>query len=130
MTTPASTSYTLHLISLKCIKKQDILGRDNVLVTAGGRTTGPFAIRKGDDVPLELDRRFTGEIDITLTEVDGKVGGKNDDDLGTVTIDGEDKADAGEIPAIFNEKKGRVYHVIYEVLKLPGGSTGTSTGGS
>jgi hypothetical protein len=101
----------LHIKTLKCVKKDDVIGKDEASLQVGGVTiSGPHTLGKGDDVTLNTLRAFTGSIKVTLIEVDS---GK-DDDLGSVTIT-DTQAGIGNLTGFFNTKTSADYHMTYDV---------------
>jgi len=87
---------TLHIDGLHCIKKRDVIGKDEidiyVAIDGGseGHLSGPHFIdksRNDDFVDLHQDRNFTNEIAVRLKERDGDRGGNNDKDLGRKEFD-------------------------------------------
>jgi hypothetical protein len=107
---------TLTIVDVECVKKQDTVGQDSIHVHVDGKhLAGPLAMGKGDVVGLSnATYNFTGSANIELIEVDGSVGGGNDENLGSVTVRA---AQAG--PAIltgeFNRLSGADYHIRYKV---------------
>jgi hypothetical protein len=82
---------TLHIDGLHCIKKRDVVGKDEidiyVSIDGGSETflSGPHFIDKSkndDFVDLHEDRDFDNEIAVRLKERNGDRGGNNDKDLG------------------------------------------------
>ncbi|WIX98709.1 hypothetical protein QRX60_32185 [Amycolatopsis mongoliensis] len=101
----------LHIKKLKCVKKDDVIGRDEASLQVDGVTiSGPHTLGKGDAVTLTAKRTFTGSIKVTLVDEDG---GK-DDVLGSVTIT-ETQAGIGDLLAFFNALPGADYHMTYDV---------------
>ncbi len=108
----------LEILSLACVKKQDILGKDRVVARAdtkkGSTRFGPFSMGKGDKETFDFVDDFNNEVVIRLGELDGQFGGGNDDNLGKVTVKAE-QAGAGILTGVFDEKKGTDYHLKYRV---------------
>lgn len=101
----------LHIKTLKCVKKDDVIGKDEVVVQMNGVTiSGPHKLGKGDDVTLNTLRSFTNPAKVTLIDEDG---GK-DDNLGSVTIT-DTQAGIGTLTAFFNALPGADYHMTYDV---------------
>ena len=101
----------LHIKTLKCVKKDDVIGKDDVVVQMNGvKVSGPHKLGKGDDVTLNTLRSFTSSVKVTLIDEDG---GK-DDNLGSVTIT-DTQAGIGTLTAFFNALKGADYHLTYDV---------------
>lgn len=101
----------LHIKTLKCVKKDDLIGKDEVVVQVnGGTVSGPHKLGKGDSVTLNTLRSFTSSAKVTLIDEDG---GK-DDTLGTVTIT-DSQAGIGTLTAFFNALAGADYHMTYDV---------------
>jgi hypothetical protein len=101
----------LHIKTLKCVKKDDVIGKDEVVVEMNGVTvSGPHKLGKGDTVTLNTLRTFTTSTKVTLVDQDG---GK-DDTLGSVTIT-DTQAGIGTLTAFFNALAGADYHMTYDV---------------
>ena len=106
----------LTIIDVECVKKQDTVGHDTIYVQVDGNyLAGPLSLGKRDVVGLSnATYNFTGSANIELIEVDGKVGGSNDENLGSVTVRA---AQAG--PAIlsgdFNRLNGADYLIRYKI---------------
>lgn len=101
----------LQIQKLKCVKKDDVIGKDEASLQVGGVTiSGPHKLGKGDSVTLTAKRTFTGSIKVTLVDEDA---GK-DDTLGTVTIT-DTQAGIGTLTAFFNDLPGADYHMTYDV---------------
>ncbi|MFI5592072.1 hypothetical protein ACIA5G_43985 [Amycolatopsis sp. NPDC051758] len=101
----------LHIKNLKCVKKQDTVGKDSAILRVNGATvSGPHLLGKGDDVTLNTLRTFTSSISVTLIEEDAGA----DDDLGTVTIT-DSQAGIGTLTAFFNARTHADYHMTYDV---------------
>lgn len=102
----------LTLMTLTCVKKQDTVGPDEVLVYVGdNKPVGPLKISKnGQGVYVGGSTEFDGEILITLKEQDK--GGKDD-------VLGSWKAYASETDGIrrahFHALSGADYHLLYDV---------------
>ena len=74
----------VHIKTLTCVKKQDTVGKDSVVLKIGGRTIGgPYLMAKGDSLSPNVTEPFTSSVQVTLMEEDAGT----DDNLGTVTID-------------------------------------------
>jgi hypothetical protein len=101
----------LHIKTLKCVKKDDVIGKDEVRLRANGVTiSGPHKLGKGDTVALNARPPFSGSIKVTLVDEDG---GK-DDVLGSVTVT-ETQAGLDTLTAFFNALPGADYHMTYDV---------------
>lgn len=101
----------LHIKKLKCVKKDDVIGKDEASLQVNGSTiSGPHLLGKGDSVTLTAMRSFTGSIKVTLVDEDA---GK-DDTLGTVTIT-DTQAGIGTLTAFFNALPSADYHMTYDV---------------
>ena len=74
----------IRLISIHCVDRNDISGEDEINIKVDGRKfAGTFNIHQDQKVLLQTkDYEFTGTVDVQLVEVDGQVGGKNDDPIG------------------------------------------------
>ncbi len=87
-----ATNYRLDLVKLKCIRKQDTVGRDEPKIVVDGRTVyGPGDIGKGETITLNRTALFSGSAQVQLVEVDTG----NDDDMGTITVRGSAQVDRG-----------------------------------
>lgn len=101
----------LHIRNLKCVQRQDAVGRDRAYLKINGRTVaGPYSMAKGDNVWVNVTEPFTGEVELTLMEEDSGP----DDDLGSVDIR-DSLAGDGILTAFFNAKTNAVYHMTYDV---------------
>jgi hypothetical protein len=108
----------LRIIELECVKKQDIIGKDRVLVRVdtqqGSQKFGPFRMGKGDKEKFDFTRDFSNDVDIRLGELDGPVGGDNDENLGKITVK-VNQAGEGILTGVFDKRKGTDYHLKYRV---------------
>ena len=75
----------IRLINIHCVNRNDVSGQDEInIILDGKKFAGPINIHQGQKVLLNTkDHEFTGSVDVQLVEVDGQVGGNNDDHLGT-----------------------------------------------
>jgi hypothetical protein len=75
----------IRLISIHCVNRNDISGEDEININLDKKKfAGPINIHQGQKVLLNTkDHEFTDNVDVQLVEVDGQVGGNNDDRLGT-----------------------------------------------
>jgi hypothetical protein len=107
---------TLTILDVGCIKKQDTVGHDSIIVRADGeKIAGPFPIGKGDVVPLHsVTHVFNDSVDLALIEVDGAVGGSNDEHLGSVTVK-DTPTGPDPVTDNFNRLSGASYFVKYKV---------------
>ena len=102
----------LSLMTLSCVKKQDTIGKDEVLVYVGGNLHGgPFKIGKnGDDVFVGGGVvEFDDKILITLKEKDDG----DDDTLGSWYAYASETD--GIRRALFHALPGADYHLLYDV---------------
>ena len=61
----------VHIRNLKCVQRQDPVGRDSAYLTINGRTiAGPYSMAKGDNVWVNVREDFTGSVSVTLMEED------------------------------------------------------------
>ena len=106
----------LTIVDVECVKKQDTVGQDSIHVhVSGTHLAGPLAMGTRDVRVLNgVTRAFTDFAIIELIEVDGAVGGGNDESLGTVTARASD-AGRGILTGNFNRLNGADYHVRYRV---------------
>jgi len=107
---------TLTIVDVECVKKQDTVGSDSIHIHVGGNhLAGPFAMGKGDVVTLpNTTFPFKRSAEIELIEVDGAVGGSNDESLGKWTVT-EAQAGRGILTGDFHRLSGADYHVRYKV---------------
>ncbi len=63
---------TLNLTQLKCIRKQDIIGKDEPEIYIGGLKVWDGKMGKGDVKPLSESRGFSDSVLLELKERDGK----------------------------------------------------------
>jgi hypothetical protein len=107
---------TLTIVDVKCVKKQDTVGQDSIHVHVDGKhLAGPFAMGKTDVVTLrDATYNFTGSANIELIEVDGSVGGSNDESLGSVTVRAA-QAGPSILTGDFNRLSGADYQIRYKV---------------
>ena len=75
----------IRLIRIHCVNKNDVNKEDEININLDGKKfAGTYNIRQDQKVLLNSkDYEFTGTVDVQLVEVDGQVGGNNDDRLGT-----------------------------------------------
>lgn len=107
-----ATKYRLQLTKLKCIRKQDTVGRDDPKIIVDGRTVyGPGDIGKGETVSLNRTAFFNGTAQVQLVEVDAG----SDDDMGTVTVRGSAQVDQGAQKAEFHRTHAD-YELTYSVI--------------
>ena len=99
----------IHLVSLKCMKKQSTLGKDRIRTLLNGILHSEHLMGKGDDVKINDRQKFTGAIEIKLEEDDKK----NDEVLGKHRV--LDSEGPGRHEAVFNDKPGFDYHMEYLV---------------
>ena len=107
---------TLTIVDVKCVKKQDTVGQDSIHVHVDGKhLAGPFSMGKTDvATPPNATYNFTGSANIELIEVDGSVGGSNDENLGSFTV--KDRPTGRDpVPADFNRLSGAAYILRYKV---------------
>ena len=102
----------VHIRNLKCVQRQDAVGRDRAYLQINGRTVaGPYSMAKGDNVWVNVKEGFTGEeVFVTLMEEDAGP----DDNLGRVRIDAGLVGD-GIHTGTFHAKAGADYHMTYDV---------------
>jgi hypothetical protein len=101
----------LHIKTLKCVKKHDLVGPDEAVLKVNGvKVAGPLSMGKGDEVTLNTFHEFTGSVVVTLIEEDKGT----DDNLGTATIP-DTQVGVGTLEAFFNAKPGADYHMTYDV---------------
>lgn len=107
---------TLTVVDVKCIKKQDTVGQDSIHVHVDGKhLAGPLAMGTKDEKVLRnATYNFTGSATIELIEVDGSVGGSNDESLGTVTVRAA-QAGPSILTGEFNRLPGAAYTINYKV---------------
>lgn len=102
-----ATKYRLELKELKCIRKQDTVGRDEPKIVVDGKTVyGPGDIGKGERVTLNRTALFTTSAQVQLLEVDSG----SDDDMGTITVRGSAQSGQGSQKAEFHRT-----HADYEL---------------
>ena len=106
----------LTIVDVECVKKQDTVGQDSIHVHVNGtHEGGPYSMGTRDVRVLNgVTRAFTDFAIIELIEVDGAVGGSNDESLGTVTARATD-AGRGILTGTFNRLNGASYLVRYRV---------------
>ncbi|MDN5760858.1 MAG: hypothetical protein L0H41_00880 [Microlunatus sp.] len=107
-----ATKYRLELEKLKCIRKQDTVGRDEPELKVDGVTVyGPGNLGKGDSVTLNRSALFITNALVQLIEVDA---GSNDD-MGTVTVKGSADVGKGSRVKEFHRTHSD-YELTYEVV--------------
>jgi hypothetical protein len=62
---------TLHLKSLKCIRRNDIDGADEPSIKVGGDRVWNGVVKKGDSVSIGVDVSFTNKVDVIAEEMNG-----------------------------------------------------------
>ena len=101
----------VHIRNLKCVQRQDPVGRDSAYLTINGRTVaGPYSMAKGDNVWVNVKEPFTDDVRVTLMEADAGP----DDDLGHVDI-GDGLVGDGILEGNFNGKTHALYTMTYDV---------------
>ena len=105
----------IRLINIHCVKRNDLTGEDEININLDGRKfVGPINIQKGQKVLLNTnDHEFTGTVDVQLVEVDGKVGGNDDDPLGTRHVKDNLEVSGG---LLSYEAPGTFYTLEYSVF--------------
>jgi len=105
----------IRLINIHCVKRNDLTGKDEINITLDGKKfVGPINIQKDQKVLLNTnDREFTGSVDVQLIEVDGQVGGNDDDHLGTRHVKDNLEVSGG---LLSYEAPGTFYTLEYSVF--------------
>lgn len=105
---------TLRIATLECVKKQESIGKDEIVIKVNGNTlAGPFEMGRNDKITVNASTSFTGSASVNLTELDSGLNFK-DDNLGTVTIKAT-VAGLGNQTTEFHSLKGADYHMVYSV---------------
>jgi hypothetical protein len=103
----------LKLISLHCVKVNDLKQDEINILLDGKKFVGPINISKDGVHQLGgPERKFTGTIDVQLIEVDGQEGGNNDDPLGTRHVSDDLEVDR---QLLSYERPGTYYTLEYSV---------------
>ena len=102
----------LHIKSLTCLNRQDTVTRDDAVLQIDNTTiSGPHDMTGGDTVNLNVRRPFTGQVSVTLLELDNSTA---DDLLGRVDID-DSLAGQGDQTGRFHAAPNADYHMTYDV---------------
>jgi hypothetical protein len=119
------TTTTLKLLDMKCVKRQDTVGKDTVRILVNGSTpSGPHFMVTGGEITLNSSYNFSnGEpAKIHLWEQDGPNfdphEDKNDDDyLGEVIVPATPTTNPDRVTVNFNRLSGAFYEVTYTVVQ-------------
>ena len=105
----------IRLISIHCVNRNDLEGEDETIIKLDGKKfVGPINIHQDQKVLLNTkDYEFTGNVDVQLVEVDGQVGGNNDDPLGTRHVKDHLEVNGG---LLSYEAPGTFYTLEYSVF--------------
>lgn len=116
---------TLNITKLECIKKRDIVGKDELdiytTVDQGSETflSGPHFLDKSkndDEVTLSAKKDFDEKIKIRLKERNGTRGGNNDLVLTPSKTVYEDERHNTTYTAVFKANNGKVvYNLCYKI---------------
>src|ERR1700750_2455687 len=100
----------LRLIRIHCVEKNDINKQDEININVDEKKfVGTINLNQGQQVLLQSkDYEFSGEAKVQLVEVDGQVGGNNDDDLGTRHI----KDDLEVINGLVSYQRPSTYYTL------------------
>ena len=112
-----ATQYRLELAHVHCDKLQDTVGPDKLQVIVDGIVlfggNAGSKIGKGDTVYLTgRSALFTDDVSVQLVEVDTTT---NNDDLGTITVDGSTDLGRGVLHREFTRNHA-AYRLAYEVV--------------
>lgn len=102
----------LHITELKCIRKEDLFGKDEVVITADGQFGWSGKIGKGEtiDGSLNYRRAFVDSVLVELKEANGgEMDGKR---LGSWTIQAHP---SGQRDPLTATSSGYHYEVYYHV---------------
>lgn len=112
-----ATEYRLELAHVHCDKLQDTVGPDKLQIIVDGIVlfggNAGSKIGKGDLVQLgDRSALFTDDTSVQLVEVDA---GSNNDDLGTITVDGSTDLNRGVLHREFTRNHA-AYRLAYQVV--------------
>ncbi len=105
---------SIFLESIKCIKTEDLIGNDDVVLKNGkNEIIWMESMNDGEEKPLNL--LYKTSINLSLYEKDGSFWGDEDDYLGSKTIEASNDSNKQGSQAIYFDKDGAVYKLNYRI---------------
>ena len=102
---------TLDLKVLKCIRKQDVTGKDEPLIKVDGAQVWNGVVRKGEDVDIDVQVDFTDTAKVIVNEMNGAKAKQ----IGVAAVVRE----AGNPDKLTFKTSGAWYEVEFEVTASP-----------
>ena len=105
---------SIFLESIECIKTEDLIGNDDVVLKNGkNEIIWMESMNDGDEKPLNL--LYKTSINLSLYEKDASFWGDEDDYLGSKTIEASNDSNKQGSQAIYFDKDGAVYKLNYRI---------------